>query len=173
MIAALRRVFARFANVLRPASADREVEREIASHIALLEDEHRHRGLSVEEARRHARLDLGGVEQTKELHRNARSWPWLDDVRHDIRHALQMYLQNPGFTLVATVTLALGIGANVAIFSVVRAVQLTELPYANPDRLVVIGAGPHTRWDAAERRIHNPARLEGTALDSLRPRGDP
>lgn len=83
----LRRFISRLRNVLRPAPAERDLAREVASHLALLEDGFQRRGMTREEARRAARLALGGVEQTKEIHRDARSFVWIDDARGDLRYA--------------------------------------------------------------------------------------
>ena len=86
-MASLRRLWSRLVNALRPGRAERELARELASHIALLEDEYRRRGMPPQEARRAAALALGGVEQTKELHRDARSFAWVDDARGDVLYA--------------------------------------------------------------------------------------
>ena len=134
----LRRFLSRLENALFPERAEGELEREVASHLALLEDEYLSRGMTPGEARVAARRALGGVEQVKELHRDARSFSWLDDVRRDVSFALRTSLRNAGFTSVVLATLALGIGANTTIFSVVNAVLLRPLPFPDPERLVVV-----------------------------------
>jgi len=137
----LTRFFRRLLNVIRSGRDEAGLEREIASHLLLLEDEYRQRGLSVDEARRSARLALGGVEQTKELHRDARSFLWLDDLRRDLQHAGRLLRRNPVFTLTAALSLAIGIGATTTIFTVARAV-LFQPPagVVEPRRLVDIGS---------------------------------
>jgi predicted permease len=132
----LRRSLHRLYNVLRPGGPEQDLVREVASHLSLLEDEFQRRGMSAEEARLAARRAFGGVEQAKEHHRDARSFRWLDDARRDLRYALGMLRRTPGFAVVAVVTLALGIGANTAIFSLADAVLLRKLPVNEANRLV-------------------------------------
>jgi hypothetical protein len=114
----MRRLFLRIVNAIRPNRPEPDLARELASHLALLEDEFQRRGLTAADARRAARLALGGIEQTKELHRDARSFVWLDDARRDVLYAARMLRRNPIFALTAALSLAIGIGANTTIFTV-------------------------------------------------------
>ena len=144
----LRRFLLRLVSTVRAGRDDEDLDREIASHLLLLEDEYRHRGLSASDARRAARLALGGVDRTKEIHREARSFAWMDETRRDLQYAARLLVSNVGFTLAVVLTIGLAIAGTGAVFSLVNAVLLQALPYRDPARLVVIGEG-HARGDVA------------------------
>jgi len=137
-MSALRRFLLRLYNALRPGRTEPDLERELTSHLALLEDDFNRRGLTPEEARLAAKRAFHGVEQTKELHRDARSFVWLDDARRDLQYALRTLRRTPGFTVGIVLTLALGIGANTAMFSVISGVVLKPLGYPDADRIVAV-----------------------------------
>jgi predicted permease len=134
-----KRFIRRFANLLRREGADRQLSRELESHLLLMQDDFERRGMRPEEARLAARRAFGGVEQAKEQQRDARSFVWVEDARRDVGYAVRTLVRAPGFTLTAILSLALGIGANAAIFSLVDAVLLRAIPVVEPHRLVEIG----------------------------------
>src|SRR5690348_5352964 len=129
MRAVIRRFGCRLLNAVRPARGEAGLEREITSHLALLEDHYRGCGQSADEARRSARLALGGVTQTQDICREARSFNVLDNLRRDLVYAVRMLRRRPVASLAAVLSLAVGIGLTAAAFSVVDWVLLRPLPY--------------------------------------------
>jgi hypothetical protein len=132
-------------NLFRQEELDRDLSDELAAHLEMHIADNLRAGMSPEEARRAALMKLGGMEQTKESIRDRRGFPFLESLLHDLRFTLRMLAEDPGFTAVAVFTLALGIGATTAIFSVLNAVMLQSMPVRNPQELVVL------RWSAHNR----------------------
>jgi putative ABC transport system permease protein len=141
----LRASLLRVAALFQKRRADSDFAAEMQTHLALHIEDNIRAGMTPEQARREALRKLGGLEQTKELYRERRGLPWLETLLRDLRFSARMLRKNPGFAGVAVLTMALGIGANTAVFSVIDSVLLAPVPYQDAARLVIV-------WESNELR---------------------
>lgn len=154
MLSGLRRLLMRLRAFLAPTHAERELEREMATHVLMLVQRYQRQGLSLAEARRAARHALGGIDQTKERQRNERSFPLLEDLRRDLAYSVRTLAKARGFTVAAVLTLAVGIGATSTLFTVAYGLLLKPLPFAlQPERLVrLLTVSPNPEGPAGSPR---------------------
>jgi hypothetical protein len=134
----LRRFLIRLLNFATGRSVDPHLQEEIAGHLAFLIEENLRAGMSPAEARRQAALKLGSAVAIREDHHAEQSLPLLENLLFDLRYAVRMLLRSPGFSLIVIATMALGIGATTAIYSVIDATLLHPLPFPHPSELVRI-----------------------------------
>ncbi len=154
----MRRFLERLLNLLRIRRPDHDLARELDAHLALLQDAYEARGLSPDAARRAARLALGNVDHVKALHRDARSFRWIEDAWQDAAHGVRLLRRSPVFTATAALSLAIGIGANTAIFTVANALLFRPpAGITDPSELVVIGTA---RGDGGVNPLNHALYLE-------------
>jgi predicted permease len=144
-------IFFRLRAIVRRHVVEQELDDELRAHLEHETEKHVEAGMSWSEAARRARLALGGLDQVKEQCRDVRGTRWLDDFAKDVHYTLRLIRASPGFTTVAVLSLALGIGANTAIFTLIDAVMLRSLPVRSPDELVSVGdpSRPTALWEGA------------------------
>jgi hypothetical protein len=134
----IRILLSRCAALIRKQKLDADLDEELRSHIDLAVEENLRRGMSTEEARRAALREFGGVTQTREIYRVQRGLPMLETLASDLRFGLRLLVKSQGFTMVALLTLALGVGANTAVFSLINGLLLRPLPVPHAGQLVVL-----------------------------------
>ena len=162
MIAPLYRALARIQSLFQSRTLDRQVEEELEEHIALLTEEYLRRGLDSQAARREALLRVGSRDTAMELHRETRSLPALEKLVQDVRYASRQLRGNLTFTTVAVLTLAMGIGANAAVFSLINSLMWRKLPVKDASRLVLIAGD-----DTGSRRFFDQVRRRTDLVDGV------
>jgi predicted permease len=153
--------FRKLAWLVHRRSKEDQISKELQFHLEEEAEELQEAGLAEDEARRAARLDLGNVGLIQEDTRAAWGWTLAEQLLQDLRYAARTILRNPGFTLVATITLALGIGANTAIYSLMESILLRSLPVADPESLVVLNWRSRPPMDGSKQWVHVMHGLQG------------
>ena len=151
----LRRLWIRLRRMCGAGRTDEQLAAELESHLQMHIDDHVRSGMAPQEARRQALIRLGGLEQAQQAFREQATLPALEILLHDVRYALRQLRRSPGFTAVALLTLALGIGATTGIFTLVDAVLLKSLPVPHPEQLLLVKQTDHT---AEKTRVSYPDR---------------
>ena len=125
-------------NLFRKQQVENQLDDEVRAYVDMMTDERIAAGMSASEARRTALSEFGGIEQVKQTVRDHRAGASLELLWQDARYGMRQFWRNPGFTITVILTLALSIGANTAIFSIVNALMLKSLPYSHPERMGTI-----------------------------------
>ena len=148
----LRTLLSRFAAIFRARPLDASLDEELSAHIDMAVEDHIGRGMPEGEARRLAMRDFGGVTQAREAYRVQRGLPLLEQIRRDVHFGLFQLWKSPGFALTAIFTLALGVGANTTVFSMINGLLLRPLPVPDSSGLVVLGINHRVRSPSTASR---------------------
>src|SRR5262249_10547023 len=151
----LRELLARLASFLRKEARDEDFDQEMAAHLEFAIEENLRRGMPPGEARRHALVEIGGVSQARELHRERRGLPLLETVIQDVQYAGRTLKRDAGLTTFAVLMVGLGVGASCTVFSVLNALLLRPFPFNDPDRLVWIANGTSENLSAQTTQVAN------------------
>lgn len=136
MFTRIKQIVARIRAFFRTSELDRDFDAELESHVKMLAEDHLRRGLTPDHAERSARLELGGLAQIREAHREVRGVPFFDTLQQDLRYTFRSLRREAGFATFAILIVGLGIGASSTVFSVVNALLIRPLPFSDPGRLV-------------------------------------
>jgi predicted permease len=167
-MSALRQSWSRLLSLFKWRDLDREFDDEAHAHLALATEDYADRGMPLGEAERLARVKFGSVEATKDAHRDARGLAWLDGLLYDLRFALRGMRRSPGFTLVAVMTLAIGIGVNAAVFTITNAVLFKGFRLVNRnDRIVYIHSEKNGQYTGVSYPDFQEWRGQATSLESM------
>src|SRR5215469_10779555 len=161
---AIRSLFSRVAALFRTRRLDSSLDEELREHIELAVEDHVSRGVPADEARRLALREFGGVTQVREAYREQRGLPLLEQIRRDVRFGIYQLWKSPGFALTAILTLALGVGANTTVFSLINGLLLRPLPVPESGRLAVVGmtfGGPDPSYSFPESLFRGLERRHG------------
>ncbi len=151
----LRELLARLVSFFHKQARDDDFDEEMAAHLEFAVQENLRRGLPPDEARRQALVEIGGVSQARELHRDSRGLPRLDTVIQDLQYAGRTLKRDAGLTVFAVLMVGLGVGASCTVFSVLNALLLRPLPFTDPDRLVWIANGTSENLSAQTTQVAN------------------
>ena len=143
----LREWILRLLGTLRPRRGDADLQAELQLHMELATEDAQRRGELLHEAHRTARLRSGSTLQALDALRDQRGISWAEELMRDVRHGLRTLRRTPSFTAVAVITLALGTGANAAIYQLLDAIRLRPLPVSAPDQLAIVQLADMTRWN--------------------------
>src|SRR5712664_176376 len=172
----MRPLLARLLALFHHRQLDDELSDEMSAHLELSTADHVARGLSLEDARRAAALRFGGTLQTAEAYRDRQGFPLLESLWQDVRYAVRTLRRNPVFTTTAAATLALAIGAQTSVFSVLNAVLLRPLPYRAPEQLAMLWTEDPTQnfregrsalWDVEHWRSQSQSFADMATFDSV------
>jgi hypothetical protein len=139
MLDALRERCARIRAFFRSSNLDRDLDEELQSHIAMLTEDNVRRGMTPDEARRAALIRVGGTASLRERHREVRGLPAFETLLHDLRFASRLLVRDRSFTAAVVMTLALGLGVNTTVFTIINGWNLRDLPVDEPHRLMHLG----------------------------------